>query len=392
MDNEKLKLAAYAKDVSSCITKVGLNVYGFVCMYKAYNIRMEGFSPLTYRSAGGGKVDSIPFRLQNKSGVGSTYSYSEYRTVYADSTGEQCKVTFSASDVYLSGHSGIYGYITGYNLTYNSDAGSSKSDAENGKHFKTVKYPDDFYKYLRETSKKPPEKHDLLDYSATAVEQRIRDDEGRVVTINFDAYLIDWLTSIELSLEEHRTKWDKEPIYLSFQPIVDYFPVTVVVQEPDLGKDTGKFTNSELTVGEHKGVYHAGDTLDVGTIASKAGYVAAGYEYTTDTGKSWTAVTNSKQLFLTSDISKIYIRPLMTTENNKIRIEFIGDADKYITVDNTIDEDDLKGTPYSEMTLIDVNPTKSDVVERARPEIGELYPINVFVDEKAKEAGYEYRP
>lgn len=374
--NGYVDLSAHAVDDDSSRTpKSYLRFYGVAAMYKEYSITISDPAQMDFRTGNllniyGGIHEFIkytPVQAKVQCGAQDPIGSSESRLFYANSDTSNNNLIFSLSDAEIGGTNGIFGVITGYTITVNSGTNAVK-----------LNYPSDFIAYLNQcVAKKVTGK--VAKYSSSDVNAEIEKINDKLNTIPFDVYFVDWIDTNQKAVKAVKADGSGYSQSLHFQPIVEYIDTKVTVLAPSGGVDA-RFADPYLGVGTSYSVYHAGDILDLSVTCKEEDYHAVGYQVSTDGGVHYDTVTSTTKLQLLPNKSYT-IRPVVAVNDNRIEIQFQGDAKDYITVLGASNQGLVEaGVVDSDLnltgrTILNLNPEKSTVVGKMSPTVGEVYSI-----------------
>ncbi len=381
--NQNLTAEIYAADETGWKTpKSYVEFRGICAMYRKYNIKVENPSALTYCVGSDSTQSMIPANITVKCGAqpDPLKSGSNTRDVYVNLSPDDTNFVFSIGEMSLNNRSGIYGYISGYQITL--EPGKEEDRV-------TLSYPEDFKNYLKnEVSKKTHNAN--LDFSQTAVDGEIKKIDSNLNTVPYDAYFSAWIDSVQKAVKNDGVGYRQD---LVFKPKMKYYDVKVEVLSATTGTETVKnaahFKDSNLKTTGTK-TYHAGDTLDLSVSCDDTDtYTVVGYEVSEDGGITYNTIRNSSSLFLQYD-KKYKIRPVVTENSNAVEIRFTGDAKNRFEIEGLISQDKLKGTEFEGKNILNLNPNEKTVKKMAEPNPGQEYTVRVLV--KSEDSTYAYRP
>ena len=352
-----------------------LEFYGVAAMYKKLNVSLDTPNELTYQ-LGDLKTKSLAMQAHLNSGAQELYTGD--RDFYANPDAGQTNLVVNLDPTQLNGHSGIYGHVTGFQLSIIGGNYDKKV---------TKNYPEDYLSYLQD------HKAGWIASEAQVKEADINSviDEVRnnPAVIPYDRFFFCWLESVQSDIVKTDQGYYQK---LTIKPVVDYTDVTVEVLEPALGNGTGHFTDEALS---KPGTLtcHAGDTLNLSAEAAdpQKDHIQ-GYEVSTNNGVTYDTVTSSEYLFLEPGLT-YKIRPVVSPIRNKIEIVFSGDAAQHLTVQGLFKEGDdgeLAQDPelseFKDLHILKANPPddpkeQKPLLEQMEPIKGKVYTINFTCEE-----------
>ena len=353
--------------------------YGFAAMYKYYNVKVHNPVEKSFQALDS-TVDAIPVQIEVKSGADILYDKGD-KNVYVNENENSSNIVFNLKSNTVNGKDDIFCKLTGYTLTIGKK--------QEGKEPVTVKYPEDFVSFIKSKSKSTG----TISYSDEAKTKEINKIMADLNTVPLDKYFVDWIDNVQ--------KEKKVPVIssegsvgaayhqeLNFTPTIEYIDVKVKVTAPKMeGSGTvsgaAEFKNSKLKEGAEV-TFHAGDMIDLTVNTKTAGYIAEGYEVSTDGGVTFDIVKSSKSLVLLTGKEKGYIiRPCIQSNKNRIEIMYESGSSKKVHVENLIPQDALKNYPdLKGKYFLDLNPKEKNIYDRMRPEPGKVYSVDVVVDDE----------
>lgn len=375
--NGNIKMEIHSSDEDGGRTpKNYIRFYGVAAMYKKANVTLNQASEQSYK-VGNETVYAVPMQFELNSGA--QISGSKSRDFWTNPNEDDCNIVFTINDTNLNGHKGKYGYISGYKIDI--DPGLSNDKV-------SLNYPEDFVSYLN--SKKGTKLSDEVNFTSENVAKELKKTEQQnLYYIPFDKYFISWIESHQKNIVNDGYGYHQN---LKITPKVSYADVTVEVLSAS-GEGNGSFTSSELVAGTTK-TYHAGDTLDLSATSSDDGYHVVGYQVSTN-NTNYNTITDTTKLFLEPNTS-YKIRPVIAKNSNKIEIKFENGAEKYLTVQGLISENDLNSSSDEQLKkelsgkyVLNANPEKSNLSDKITPITGQIYTLN-FTSVEDKD--YIYRP
>ena len=365
-----------ADEDKSKTPKSYVRFYGVAAMYKKVNVELNQPSPQEY-CIGNEKINALPMQVELNSGA--QIAGSKTRDFWTNPNEDDCNIVFTINDTDINGHKGKYGYISGYKITIDPGTNDDKI---------TVNYPEEFISYLN--SKKGTKLSDEVNFTSDNVNNELKKTETQnLYYIPYDKYFISWIESVQKNVAHDTYGYHQN---LKITPTVSYADVTVEVL-PSAGEGNGSFISSELVAGKTV-THHAGDTLDLSATTPDDGYHVVGYQVSTN-NTSFNTITDTTKLFLEPNTS-YRIRPLIAKNSNKIEIKFENGAEKYLTVQGLISENDLNSSSDEQLKkelsgkyVINANPSESNLSDKITPITGKIYTLN-FASVEDKE--YIYRP
>ena len=365
-----------ADEDKSKTPKSYVRFYGVAAMYKKVNVELNQPSPQEY-CIGNEKINALPMQVELNSGA--QIAGSKTRDFWTNPNEDDCNIVFTINDTDINGHKGKYGYISGYKITI--DPGTTDDKI-------TVNYPEEFISYLN--SKKGTKLSDEVNFTSDNVNNELKKTEKQnLYYIPYDKYFISWIESVQKNVAHDTYGYHQN---LKITPKVSYADVTVEVL-PSAGEGNGSFISSELAAGKTV-THHAGDTLDLSATTPDDGYHVVGYQVSTN-NTSFNTITDTTKLFLEPNTS-YRIRPLIAKNSNKIEIKFENGAEKYLTVQGLISENDLNSSSDEQLKkelsgkyVINANPSESNLSDKITPITGKIYTLN-FASIEDNE--YIYRP
>jgi len=378
----KVKLAAYAEDNGDSRNYNNLAVYGFAFFYKKYSCKIVDYTGLDFKTAQGGTLKRmLPVDLSISSGVNKGDS----RWIYLNQDGQRTALVFKSDKVTVNGETGIFGTIESWDIIY----AMNKAEAAS----RTVHYPADFIKYLRGEDEKAKafRANSQLDYSRDKIEEYIKSKKIETVltTIDFDTYFAEYLQYLAYCFEPDGNVGD-EVVQLGFSPHIVHKTVKVKLFDPEKGQ-YGKFTDTALAVRDTAYDLNAGDTYDLSVTATKSGQIPEGYQVSYDRGIKWDTITSTNAFTIPSTDVEVWLRPVFSQEKNHIEITYLYGAGNVIEVQGVIPADVLAGTDFKGRKILDINSRSADLTKRMKPELGEIYTLEIITKQAAPE-GYVYRP
>ena len=383
---DTIEAIVYAVDDTKWETpKSYMRFYGVAALYKKFRVNVSNPAEMDFK----GSASAVPMQVEVKCGAQiMTSGEQEKRDIYANPDQKQSNLVFTVKDNIINGTRGVFGTITGYNITISPSDQDKKVKAE---------YPKDFLSFL---DSKVGESNSAIDYSAdtikgpNGVKERVT---SYLDTIPYDIYFIHWIESLQKTTTSEGGSYKAYRQDLNFEPVVAYNDVPVTVLEPDKGKSTcgAKFDDKDLQVASGtKLTYHAGDMLNfAATPDDPAAYRVTGFEISDNGGQTYNAIRDTYNFTLLPNKSYT-VRPLLEKNDNHVEILFANDeAKKNLTVENLIPAADLEAIPYLKgKYVLDLNPTEATVEKRMDPAVGSACTVQVLVTGKPSQAGTVYRP
>ena len=375
--NGNISMEIHSADEDKSKTpKSYVRFYGVAAMYKKVNVELNQ-PPTQEYCIGNEKIKALPMQVELNSGA--QIAGSKTRDFWTNPNEDDCNIVFTINDTDINGHKGKYGYISGYKITIDPGTNDDKI---------TVNYPEEFISYLN--SKKGTKLSDEVNFTSDNVNNELKKTEKQnLYYIPYDKYFISWIESVQKNVAHDTYGYHQN---LKITPKVSYADVTVEVL-PSAGEGNGSFVSSELVAGKTV-THHAGDTLDLSATTPDDGYHVVGYQVSTN-NTSFNTITDTTKLFLEPNTS-YRIRPLIAKNSNKIEIKFENGAEKYLTVQGLINENDLNSSSDEQLKkelsgkyVINANPSESNLSDKITPITGKIYTLN-FASVEDKE--YIYRP
>lgn len=375
--NGNISMEIHSADEDKSKTpKSYVRFYGVAAMYKKVNVELNQ-PPTQEYCIGNEKIKALPMQVELNSGA--QIAGSKTRDFWTNPNEDDCNIVFTINDTDINGHKGKYGYISGYKITI--DPGTTDDKI-------TVNYPEEFISYLN--SKKGTKLSDEVNFTSDNVNNELKKTEKQnLYYIPYDKYFISWIESVQKNVAHDTYGYHQN---LKITPKVSYADVTVEVL-PSAGEGNGSFISSELAAGKTV-THHAGDTLDLSATTPDDGYHVVGYQVSTN-NTSFNTITDTTKLFLEPNTS-YRIRPLIAKNSNKIEIKFENGAEKYLTVQSLISENDLNSSSDEQLKkevsgkyVINANPSESNLSDKITPITGKIYTLN-FASIEDNE--YIYRP
>ena len=375
--NGNISMEIHSADEDKSKTpKSYVRFYGVAAMYKKVNVELNQ-PPTQEYCIGNEKIKALPMQVELNSGA--QIAGSKTRDFWTNPNEDDCNIVFTINDTDINGHKGKYGYISGYKITIDPGTNDDKI---------TVNYPEEFISYLN--SKKGTKLSDEVNFTSDNVNNELKKTEKQnLYYIPYDKYFISWIESVQKNVAHDKYGYHQN---LKITPKVSYADVTVEVL-PSAGEGNGSFISSELAAGKTV-THHAGDTLDLSATTPDDGYHVVGYQVSTN-NTSFNTITDTTKLFLEPNTS-YRIRPLIAKNSNKIEIKFENGAEKYLTVQSLISENDLNSSSDEQLKkevsgkyVINANPSESNLSDKITPITGKIYTLN-FASIEDNE--YIYRP
>lgn len=367
----KVALRAFVQDNSNHTPVLDMYFYGVAAMYRRYRISAVNPEPLKLktgaRDSAGNYIttEMEPAIASIKCGAQVIAGSQGDRDMLLNVDPDKSSTVVTLGTNTLYGKSHIYGKITGYQITIAPGAQGT-----------TLKYPEDYLKYLEEGRSKT-KKGTALSFAPEEIAAIKKKVLNNLQTIPFDKYFADWIQSnqkqvygtSELSSKAYYQK-------LQLKPIFSTSDVKVEVVRPEGGLDA-VFADQHLKTSAPgtSYTYHAGDRLDLTPAGYDTGaYEADGYDISVD-GGLWRNIPDENYLLLEPGRS-YRIRPSIRAKKNWIEVRPEAAAATGLTVVNTVPQEVLKD--YSDLSgklILDLHPEKSNIYDRIRPEPGRYYEI-----------------
>ena len=367
----KIALRAFIQDNSNHTPVMDMYFYGVAAMYKRYRISAVNPEPLKLKT---GALDSAgnyvttdmePAIASIKCGAQVIAGSQTDRDMLINVDPDKSSTVVTLGTNTLYGKSHIYGKITGYQITIAPGAQGT-----------TLKYPEDYLKYLEEGRSKK-KKGTALSFAPEEIAAIKKKVLNNLQTIPFDKYFADWIQSNQKQIYETGELSNKAYYQkLQLKPIFTTSDVKVEVVRPEGGLDA-VFADQHLKVSAPgtSYTYHAGDRLDLTPAGYDTRYYEAdGYDISVD-GGLWRNIPDENYLLLEPGRS-YRIRPSIRAKKNWIEVRPEEAAAAGLTVANTVPQEVLKD--YSDLSgklILDLHPEKSNIYDRIRPEPGRYYEI-----------------
>lgn len=374
-------IEVYAIDQESNKTpKSYVRFYGLAAMYKKFTVSVLPVPDKSYKMGMNDTIDAEPLQVTLNSGV--QRQGEKARDFYMNTNSKKSNVVLTINSSHINNITDKYGYVKGYKLELNPGTTADK---------KTLYYPEDFKTYLKSMEGKKVSNN--LNFTSTNVENELKKIEGEnahLDTIPIDEYFVSWIESVQEKVVNDGFGYHQN---IQLTPQVEYVNVNVEVLK-NVGEGTGHFTDSALAEGQTV-TYHAGDTLDLSAVADNEGYHVVGYQVSDNGGISYNTIANTTELMLRPNKS-YKIRPVIAKDTNKIEIKFKSEAEKYLSVQGLITENDLNESAEEDLKkelrgryVLNANPSAVKLSDKIKPVDGEIYTINFISKE---DDTYIYRP
>lgn len=366
-----------------------VKLYGIVAMYRKLNIKVQNPEKMTYRTGKDSTIQMEPTNMTVRCGAqpNPLTAGNATRDVYANPNADDTNFVFSPGSMSLNDRQGIYGYITGYDITIDN---KTPDDRVN------VTYPEDYITFLNSIRNTGADWMSI-DTSWQAIDAVIKKTQENTTVVPYDAYFFQWLASLtkghgynyrESVVASDGLGWKHN---LIFKPKMAYYDVKVSVLPSVMGEEivTGAahFTDESLKE-NHTYTFHAGDSIDLSIKSTDENkYFAVGYQVSTDDGVHWDTITSTEQLFLEYD-KRYMVRPIVTTRNNCIEVRFRDEkAEECFEIQGLVPASELKDTDMEGKNILMINPDAKTVEEKVKPVVGETYTIRVVVKDGKEEDG-----
>lgn len=375
--SDNLETRIYAADDTKWLTpKNYARFYGVAAMYKKYRVSVENPKPMEFKGA------SKTVALQTKVECGAQVpTERNKRDIYANVNEDNSNIVFTINKNNVNGADGIFGTITGYQLTLPGSDQDKKV---------MVNYPDDYITYLRNQVENGASTA-AIDFSSSAVDTVIQRVKEHLDTVTVDKYFTSWIERIQNTTVSDGVGYYQE---LNFKPTVTYNDVKVSAVSPDRngGSQQAHFKAEELNAAGKSHTYHAGDRIDLSAVSEDPNFRVVGYEISEDGGVHFNSIRDNSSLTLRSEKNYV-VRPLLAKNDNHIEVIFASEeAKRNLAIEDLMPEKELATTSFKGQNVINLHPEKTTVDEKTRPAVGNAYTLRVLVTGKPAEAGYIYRP
>lgn len=346
--------------------KIRQKFYGVAAMYKKYEVSVGYPAEKTYITPTGSTNPTEAAQIQVKCGahvLGQTGS----RYFFANSNENDSNLVFTVSNSHVNGHEGKFAYIKGYKIKVGT-----------GDKAVTLDYPSDFESYL---NSKKGTNSGYIDYSSSNVQAEIEKVNNKLDTVPMDKYFIAWIEASQKSTDKEGLGYRQR---VNFTPVYEYYNSDVTIRKPSVG--TGRFADTSL-VADQTVTFHAGDLINLETVCEDTvNYRADGYEVSVDGGINYNTIRDTKNLFIEAN-KQYVIRPSFTQKDNRIEIAYENETTKnHVSVEGVLPQDLISdNSELSGKTILDINPSASDVAGRMDPCVGAVYNIVFKVNEEAPE-------